>query len=65
MKKTTITIADGTVVPVEIRLGDGDIWRWYADEKYLPEISWKLNSLGRSAVVERDPRGIRCVRVWY
>lgn len=65
MRKSKLTLADGTVVPVEItELPGGDRFRWVADEKYLSEIAWTLNSLGLRAMVDRDAGG-KHVKVSY
>ena len=46
------------MVPVEItELPGGDRFRWVADEKYLSEIAWTLNSLGLRAMVDIDSDG--------
>lgn len=65
MKKSKLQLADGTVVPVEItELPRGGRFRWAAEEKYLTEIAWTLNSLGLHAMVDRDANG-KYVNVRY
>ena len=66
LKKFKFTIADGTVVPVELRAIPGDDkWsRWDADERYLYDIAWSLNSCGRPAMVEVDEAGKKFLKVY-
>ena len=65
-KKIKFVIADGTNVPVEIsEIHGGEYYRWDAEERYLAEIAWKLVTLGRSAMVERDVNNKRFVKVGY